>query len=191
MDFKAPRRLSKAVPGKFNRSGRHSKHNCLQDRANSHMFPAWQFVQFLNNDILSYSVWLKLFRCESGRQVFRCSQILVSNTRLRPGWKQADTYKMFTPFSWFREFALPCEKIPLFRNNEHVCTLWSGVHGVCLFGGSSSYSDKALWTRWSTIAIQYAHSGEKKITWWFCEATMRHASTRTCGLCTRFTGFGE
>ena len=36
-----------------------------------------------------------------------------------------------TPFSWFREFAFPIEKNPLFWRNgyEHGCTLWSGLAG--------------------------------------------------------------
>ena len=39
--------LSKAVPGEFHGSGRHSKCNCLPDRANFHKSQAWQIVMFL------------------------------------------------------------------------------------------------------------------------------------------------
>ena len=38
----------KAVPGKFHGCGRHSKHNCLQERAHFHRFQAWQIVQIFN-----------------------------------------------------------------------------------------------------------------------------------------------
>ena len=40
--------LSKAVPGKSKRSGRHSKHNCLQDQANFHRSWARQIVLIFN-----------------------------------------------------------------------------------------------------------------------------------------------
>ena len=40
--------LSKAVFGKFHRSGGHSKHICLLDRINFHMSQAWQIVLIFN-----------------------------------------------------------------------------------------------------------------------------------------------
>ena len=44
MDFKAPRELSKAIPGKFHGSGRHTRRNSLRDQANFHWSQAWQIV---------------------------------------------------------------------------------------------------------------------------------------------------
>ena len=51
--------LSKAVPGKFHRSGRHGKCNCLQDRANSHRSLAWQIALIFNTDNLWHSCTLR------------------------------------------------------------------------------------------------------------------------------------
>ena len=48
VDSNAPQELciwlSKALPGKIHRSGKHSKHSCLQDRANFHRSRAWQIA---------------------------------------------------------------------------------------------------------------------------------------------------
>ena len=53
--FKAPRELwkppSKAVPVKYHGSGRHSKLNCLQDRANVHRSHACQIILILKTAI--------------------------------------------------------------------------------------------------------------------------------------------
>ena len=52
VDFKAHRELwnplRKAIPGKFHRSGRHSKYNCLQDQTNAYRSWAWQIVLIVN-----------------------------------------------------------------------------------------------------------------------------------------------
>ena len=40
--------LSKAVPGNFHGSGKHSKQNCLQDQTNFHGSWAWQIVLIFN-----------------------------------------------------------------------------------------------------------------------------------------------
>ena len=44
--------LSKAVPGKFQRSGGLRKRKCLQDRTNFHRFRVWQIVLFINNSMV-------------------------------------------------------------------------------------------------------------------------------------------
>ena len=49
--------LSKAVPGNFQGSDGHSKHNCLQDRADFHMFEAWEIVLIFNTGI-SWPLWV-------------------------------------------------------------------------------------------------------------------------------------
>ena len=52
VDFQAPQKLcnplSKAVPGKFHGSDRHSKCKCLQDQGNFHRSLAWQIVLIFN-----------------------------------------------------------------------------------------------------------------------------------------------
>ena len=60
VDLKAPRELwnplSKAVPGKFNRYGGHSKRNCLQDRSNSQVSRTWQIILFFEIHLKTFEI---------------------------------------------------------------------------------------------------------------------------------------
>ena len=63
MDFKAPGELwnplSMAVPDKFDESGRNSKQNYLQDRANFHRSLAGKIVLIHNTGICTYDATFK------------------------------------------------------------------------------------------------------------------------------------
>ena len=49
--------LSKAVPGKFDGSVRHSKHKCLQNQDNVHRPRAWLLSQFLTLLMLNSTIY--------------------------------------------------------------------------------------------------------------------------------------
>ena len=53
--------LSKAVPGKFHRSGGHIKRNCIQDRAIFHRSWAWQIVPCFNT-----AYFISMLSCQKG-----------------------------------------------------------------------------------------------------------------------------
>ena len=78
VDFKAPREfwnpLSKAVPNKFHRFGRHSECNCLQDQANFNRSRAWQIVLIFNTVIRYNHVNPQPTQCDK----FKCKFHTIS-----------------------------------------------------------------------------------------------------------------
>ena len=64
VEFKAPQELcnppSKAVSGKFHTSGRQSKRNCLQNRANFQRSRALQIALIFNTAMSFYKVFNKV-----------------------------------------------------------------------------------------------------------------------------------
>ena len=50
----------------------------------------------------------------------RKEQMIINTCKMLPFLKNSRTHdSKMTPFSWFREFAPPIEKIPLFRENGY------------------------------------------------------------------------